>query len=207
MNLDDSMEAKARIFLRGDDGRLLSDIDLIGGEPANQSGGVFKVDIPPCRLRILRTTGQGPLTDGAAQVASDKPIVGIINFSGTVGAAGVGSGHFSAGFSAPMVTNSTTNTGVAIRAEFSVTLKLSLIDADGQLLATASLQFPFAGHTALFVDQIEWIPEPGVELDFSNFVGTLKAIATPNLGGRVAATVIQTRPGEFITMPVGPNPD
>ncbi len=205
MNLDDSMAAEARIFLRGDDGELLRDIDLIGGEQV--TGGVFRVDIPACGLRILRTTGEGPLTAGAAEVASGKPIVGIINFSGTVGAAGVGSTHYSSGFSAPMVKNSTTNTGVAIRAEFTVTIGLRLIDVDGQLLATASLQFPFAGHTALFVDQIEWIPEPGVELDFSNFLGTLKAIATPNLGGRVAATVIQTRPGEFITMPVGPNPD
>ncbi len=204
MNLDDSTEAEAFVVLWGDDGRLLSGIELIGGEQVNDE--ISKVTIPACGFRILRTTGLGPLVSGAAEVGSSQPIAGIINFSGTVGAAGVGSSHPSAGFSAPMVTNSTINTGIAVWADADnrLTLMLSLIDAGGQLLATASLEMPSFGHRSLFVDQIEWIPEAGVELDFSNFLGTLKAMTT---GGRVAATVIQTRPGEFVTMPVGPNPD
>ena len=204
MNLDDSEEAEAFVVVWGDDGRLLSGIELIGGEQVNDE--ISKVTIPASGFRILRTTGLGPLVAGAAEVGSPRPIAGVINFSGTVGAAGVGSSHPSAGFSAPIVANSTINTGIAVWADTDnrLTLMLRLIDASGQLLATASLKMPGFGHRALFVDQIEWIPEAGVELDFSNFVGSLKATA---LNGRVAATVIQTRPGEFITMPVGPNPD
>ena len=76
------------------------------------------------------------------------------------------------------------------------TLQVSLWDSEGKQLATAELMLAGNGHRALFVNEFNWVPTQ----DFSNFSGILKVQTT----GRVAATVIQTRPDEFATLPVAP---
>ena len=79
-----------------------------------------------------------------------------------------------------------------------MTLDLELVDPDGNVLATARLDGESAlapnGHLSQFVDQIPW-DQP---VDFSDFMGLIRV--TPS--GKIAATVVQTRPGQFATMPV-----
>ena len=79
-----------------------------------------------------------------------------------------------------------------------VTLDLELVDPDGNVLATARLDGESAlapnGHLSLFIDQV-----PGDQAtDFSDFVGLIRVRPS----GKIAATVVQTRPGQFATMPV-----
>ena len=79
-----------------------------------------------------------------------------------------------------------------------VTLDLELVDPDGNVLATARLDGDSAlapnGHLSLFVDQIPW----SAQIDFSDFMGLIRVRPS----GKIAATVVQTRPGQFATMPV-----
>ena len=65
-------------------------------------------------------------------------------------------------------------------------------------MATAQLPLSAMGHRSLFVNQLDWVPE----VDFSERTGVIVATAD----GRIAATVIQTRPGQFATMPVAERP-
>jgi len=82
-------------------------------------------------------------------------------------------------------------------------LVVGLYNTDGTLLAKAALTLPRSGHLALFVDQFEWVPEDGVVLDFSRFQGTIRVTSDLSL----TATVLQTRPGQFATMPVSVHPE
>ncbi len=66
---------------------------------------------------------------------------------------------------------------------------------------SAPMNLAGRGHNALFVDEIEWEGTDGAELDFSDFLGVLRVESSSQL----AATVIQTRPGEFATLPVVPS--
>ncbi len=50
------------------------------------------------------------------------------------------------------------------------------------------------GHLSLFVDQIPW----SELIDFSDFMGLIRVKPS----GKIAATVVQTRPGQLATMPV-----
>ena len=79
-----------------------------------------------------------------------------------------------------------------------VTLDLELVDPDGNMLATARLDGDNAlapnGHLSLFIDQIPW----DQQIDFSDFMGLIRVKPS----GKIAATVVQTRPGQFATMPV-----
>ena len=199
LNPDQTMEAQATITIKGDDGNPLSGMDLNGQILPD---GTLDVTIPACGMRILTTDGVGPVREGSATVTSDKPLTGVINFSGTFGAAGVGASERQSGFVAAMIKDATTNTGLAIMNPGSteVSVDLQLIDQDGKLLARATLTIPMMGHLALFFNQISWQPEPDVTLDLSVFEGLIKGTTT---GGQIAATVIQTRPNQFITMPVG----
>ena len=44
------------------------------------------------------------------------------------------------------------------------------------------------------MDQIPWSPQ----IEFSDFMGLIRVKPS----GKIAATVVQTRPGQFATMPV-----
>ena len=199
-NLDPDNPARVKILLKGDDGRPLT-VDLNGEEAAGEK----EIEIPAGGLVQLATDGQGPLISGSVIVRSDRAVAGVILFAGVVGTAGVGVSHvLNNGFVAPIQTSEVEeiSTGVAISnlqvAERSIAL--TLCDENGMLLATGELMLAAMGHRALFVDEIEWVVEEGVELDLSTFVGILKTTE-----GQIAATVIQTRPGELATLPVAPN--
>ena len=88
------------------------------------------------------------------------------------------------------------NTGVAVmNLEMDeVTLAAELIAVDGSVIATAQLKLVGMGHDAIFIDEFEW----SVPVDFSRFEGLLRVSSS----GRISATVIQTRPGQFATLPV-----
>ena len=200
-NLDSTQAANVKIILKDDDGNPLT-VDLNGEVVEGEKDLV----IPPGGLSLQRTDGQGPLTVGSVTVCSDRAVAGVILFGGSAGLAGVGISHVMAkGFVAPIESNraEATNTGIAVKNLESgqMTLQLALCDSDGNLLATAELTLVGMGHRAIFVDQIEWQPVEGVQLDFSDFRGLLKATSS----AKVAATVIQTRPGELATLPVAPN--
>ena len=198
LNTDKTMEAGATIAIKGDDGQPLSDIDLNG---IGLVQGEVDVTIPACGLRILRTDGQGILQAGSATVISEKQLSGVVVFNSGIGAAGVGASAALPEFIAPILKTAEINTGIAFQnpGNDQVTVSLELRNPDGNLLASASIILAGMGHQAFFVDEIGWIPEPDVSLDFTDFEGLVKA--TTSVGG-VAATVIQARPQEFVTMPV-----
>ena len=89
------------------------------------------------------------------------------------------------------------NTGIAVvNLEGDVTvLELLLTDPNGAPLAKSEIQIEANGHTAVFVDQIEWNRQIG----FSEFKGNLRVLSQ---GKSIGATVIQTRPGQLATIPV-----
>ena len=195
LNLSQVAMATADLTLKGNDGSLLT-VDLNGQEVAGQT----QVQIAPNGLQVLATDGQGELSAGSVSVSSNQPLAGVIVFAGTrLGAAGVGSSaELAGGFLAPMETDEdlVINTGVAVMnlemAE--VTLDAELISVDGSVIATAQLKLAGMGHDAIFIDEFEW----SVPVDFSRFEGLLRVSSS----GRIAAAVIQTRPGQFATMPV-----
>ena len=195
-NLNPDMEATVTMIFKDNDGNLLSvdlNDELVTGEKT--------VVIPAGGSRSFKTGGQGDLLDGTATVISDKEVAGVILFGGTNGLAGVGSSAAQpSGFTAPMQTNSASavNTGIAVMnlEEGEVSLDLQLCDGDGVVLASAAAVLPGMGHLAAFLSDFEW----STAVDFSDFEGTLKVTTD----GSTAATVIQTRPGQFATLPVVP---
>ena len=205
VRMNEQDEGTARLRMLDDQGAALT-YDLNGAE---FTGSTDPFTVSPQGLTILSTDGEGPLISGSATLVSgfgeSGRFAGVLLFGGVVGLAGVGSSpEFFEGFVAPMETDlaNNVNTGVAIRNlndGFAAILEFGLYDADGKLLAQDDAKkLSSQGHLALFVDQFEWVPEDGVALDFSRFQGTIRV--TSNLS--LAATVIQTRPGQFATMPV-----
>lgn len=191
------MEAKAKILLKDDDGAPLT-FNLNGEEVA----GELDITIPASGVRTFQTDGAGPLKVGSVAVESDTPLDGVVVFGGASGLAGVGNSEaLEDGFTSPMETNTATglNTGIAVMnlENQEVTLDLQLLDADGNLLATAQSVLTAMGHEALFVTEMDW-DNP---VDLNEFIGLLKVTTD----GRVAATVIQSRPGQLATLPVSPN--
>ena len=195
LNLDETDEASATLTIRGDDGALLPTVlngDLTDGE--------LDFSIPAQGLHILTTSGLGPVVSGSARVTSQQDIAGVLLFGGSVGVAGVGASiPTSGGFVAPVETShaETTDTGIAIlnTADQAVTVDFMVRNSDGNNLDTAELILEPGEHRALFLDQIGW----QTDFDFGTFLGTL--VAVPR-SGSVAATVIQTRPDQFATLPV-----
>ena len=90
------------------------------------------------------------------------------------------------------------STGVAMMnlEEYAISVDLTLRDMDGRELAFAEVELAGMGHLARFVDQFQW----DASIDFSNFEGILLAKAS----GKIPATVLQTYPSEFSTLPVVP---
>ena len=194
-SLNQVSEATGQIDILGAVGEGLS-VDL-NGETIE---GTKDFSVPSSGLLTLRTDGQGELSAGSVSVSSDQPLAGVIVFTGSrLGAAGVGSSaQLAGGFLAPMETDAALviNTGVAVmNLEMDeVTLAAELIAVDGSVIATAQLKLVGMGHDAIFIDEFEW----SVPVDFSRFEGLLRVSSS----GRISATVIQTRPGQFATLPV-----
>ena len=196
-NLDTETAATVKVLLKDDDGNPLT-VDLNGEEVTGEKDIVIGAG----SVVTLRTDGVGPLVVGSVTVCADRAVGGVILFGGTAGVAGVGISNLqAAGFVASVERRTATevNTGIAVMnptAE-AANYTLQLCDKDGKVLATAQLALAARGHRALFVDEIVW----DKAVDLSDFEGLIKLVATTP----VAATVLQSRPGEFATLPVAPN--
>ncbi len=193
-NLNDQAAATGEIQILDDFGDQLS-VDL-NGEMVN---GVGDVSVPAGGLLILRSDGEGDLQTGSVQITTDRHVEGVVIFGGEMGLAGVGSSaQFTTGFTAPILSsdNQGLNTGIAIMSLSGQNslLDLTLLNSEGVTLATASGIFMARGHDAFFVDEMWWEPM----VDLSEFAGTLVMTSEQPLTG----TVLQTLPGEFMTMPV-----
>ena len=196
-NLDTENAATVKVLLKDGDGNPLT-VDLNGEEVVGEKDVV----IGPGSVVILRTDGIGSLVNGSVTVCADRAVGGVILFGGTAGLAGVGVSHLQTnGFVASVErrTAKEVNTGIAMMnpTAAAANYTLQLCDRDGKVLATAALGLAAMGHRAFFVDQVEW----NVAVDLSDFEGLIKLKSTTP----VAATVIQTRPGEFATLPVAAN--
>ncbi len=191
-------DASATITLKDDDGKPLT-VDLNGKEVM----GELDVTIPARGLRRYQTDGLGDTVVGSVTVDSDQALSGVVVFGGTIGLAGVGAGPAvgNDGFAAPMEVHAANkiNTGIALMnlGAGTATVTLALTDNDDNLLATGEIDLAGMGHRALFVTEVEW----DNVVDFSNFSGILNATSD----GTISATVIQTRPDQFATMPVALN--
>lgn len=194
LNSDPNLDATATILLKDPKGQPLS-LDL-NGEIVN---GQLEVMIPAGSVRRFASDGQGMIQAGSVTVTSNLSLTGVILFESNVGFAGVPSSlELPDGFLAPTESSvgDGIDTGVAVQnlEDQSVTLELQLFDEDRHALASASVMLPAMGQLARYVSQFDWEPE----IDFSNFKGILKVTAN----GRLAATVILSRPDQFATLPV-----
>ncbi len=192
--LQNERDTKALISLKGIGGQPQT-VDLNGEDVE----GELEVMIPAGGLRRFKTDGEGPISVASVTVTSDAPLAGVVVFGGLVGLAGVGSSEaLDNGFRAPMETNSagSINTGIAVMnlENDQLTLDLQLCDRDDNPVASAQISLAAMGQLAKFVTEFNW----DKAADFSDFEGTLKVTGD----GRIAATVIQTRPTQFATMPV-----
>lgn len=194
-NLDANLGATAQLSLKDPAGLPLT-VDLNGEDVS----GEIEVAISAGGLRVLRTDGVGDLASGSVSVSANQPLAGVILFGGAIGVAGVGSSvPLRDGFLAPMENNTTKKirVGIAIMnlVDEPVSALLELFDEDGTLVATLpDLQIPARGQKAKFLDELF------KNEDLSDFLGVLRVTAS----NEIAATVIQTRPGQFATIPVAP---
>ena len=189
-----SSASRAEVRLLDDNGAPLS-VDLNGQTIA----GLLTIDIPACGIVSLKTDGLGPLSVGSVRVTADQPIAGVIVFDGSVGLAGVGaSPETTTGFAAPMEESAADQirTGIAVMnlEKEGIRLTITLLDAAGVEVATTTLDLGGNGHRARFLTELF------ESLDLDDFAGTLIVESE----ARISATVLQTRPGEFATLPVTP---
>ncbi len=194
LNPDSGRSVSASIHFRDHDGAPLS-------LPLSEGGAVSSVllEVPPRGVRTVETSASGPLTAGSATVNADGPLAGSVLFGGLVGLAGVASGAALQGiFQVPVEVDVSrgVDTGLALAAQSAAAtpLDFELLSADGNILATASLRLPPWGHAALFAGEFDW--DPPAALD--NFIGSIRVRGEQP----VVATVLQARPGEFLTLPV-----
>jgi hypothetical protein len=194
--LDESEDTAARIVIKTDKGLpfevSLNEKELVDGQ--------LDDTIPAKGLRVFESDATGTPTAGSVTVCSDRPLAGVIIFSGGFGLAGVGSSlPTPVGFTGPVEVNAELQikTGIAIQnLENEATIvDLELRSTDGIPEAVAQLPpIPAMGHTAIFASDVNW----DKEVDFTRFQGTV----TASVEGRVSATMIQTRPDQFATLPV-----
>ncbi len=195
-NQDALGAANATISARGDNGVLLP-LTLNG----QATTGQMNVTIPTNGLKVVTTDGKGTVAAGSVTVTSDLAISGTLVYGSTFGSAGVGASRdLSQGFIAPMETNSASqvDTGIAVMnlTDSAITMNYDLCDLSGTRLSGAVESIPARGHKALFLRQFNWSPARNLD----NFQGLIRELG----GNKVAATVVQTRPGQYITMPVAP---
>ncbi|MEJ2145839.1 MAG: hypothetical protein P8020_11950, partial [Acidobacteriota bacterium] len=194
MNLDPEEEADVEVEFHGSDGEALS--FPLGGDVVV---GQTYLSIPPLGMRVLQMDGSGALAGGSSHVRSTKELAGVLIFGGSFGLAGVGnSASLDNGFLAPMESNAAAeiNTGIAVANLESeeTTLHLRLLGPSGTELATSTEPLDPNGQKAVFLNELGWSPQ----VDLSDFQGLIEVTSS----GRTAATVLQTRPRQYATMPV-----
>ncbi len=198
LNLNLSEEADVTIRFRDDQGQPAT--VTVNGAAAP---GELQITVPPGALRTLDTSEQQQLVSGSVSVDSTQPLAGVILFTGSVGVAGVASSPpFQQSLVTPVISleEGSVNTGIAVQelSGAEALLEIRLFTADRTSVASAQLTLPAHGHRALFVNQFDWVVEAGQVLDFSDLRGLLEVRFT----GEITATAIQTRPGQFATLPV-----
>ena len=206
-NTNLTQKLNLQIFLNDNDGQPLT-VDLNGADVP----GVLVAQVPASGLAVFQTDGVGPVQVGSVTVLPNRDASGVILFAGPgLGLAGVGSSEeLPTGFSTPVEVRASpvVNTGIAVQnIEMDpVMLTFELLGPQGNVVATSDgtlaatggsvSPLPGLGHSARFASELVWVPM----VDFSNFRGTLRVTSN----GRIAATAIQTRPGQFATLPVTP---
>jgi len=195
-NQDQVGAANATIFVRDDNGNPLT--LKLNGQTVN---GQMTVTIPVNGLKTISSDGKGAIAVGSVTVTADRAVSGTLVYGSVFGTAGVGSSaELCKGFIAPMETNSVSgvDTGIAVMnpTDSTITLSFDLCDLAGNRLSGAVVTIPARGHKALFLRQFNWSPSRNLD----NFQGLVRELG----GGKVAATVVQTRPNQYITMPVAP---
>lgn len=194
VNPDPVRTVSATIQFRGDTGDPLA-LPLADGAATASPA----VQVPPLGVQVVETASGGPVRAGSATISADGPLAGTVLFGGQVGLAGVPAGNALTGpFQVPVEVNRGlgVNTGLALAGRLGRAnpVTLELLSPGGLVLAEAEIRLDPLGHSARFVDEIDW--SPAVEL--SSFHGSVRAQAPDP----VTATVLQTRPGEFLTLPV-----
>ncbi len=189
-NLHNGKEADVTIELRDDNGDLLQ-VDLNGAEV----NGQLDLQIPAGGARVLKSDGAGAVQTGSVWVTSDRPLAGVILFAGPTGVAGVGNGQLTRRFLAPIrgFASRGERTGIAVASQQSSPVEINLtLFRLSQQVGEATINLPANGHLARFGDELF----PGLEFEDST------DLLVGEASGEVVATVLQTRPGEFITLPV-----
>jgi len=202
VNPSRTMDVSATVLLRNDEGQPIT-VDINGQTVRGQ----ITAAIPAQGMKILATDGQGSRVAGFAIVYADAPLAGFIIFGGSEGLAGVVDGdEMDQGFVAPVETDlpEGLSTGIAIinLSEDQAILDLELLDPDGSSLATAEDLLVSGGHLARYIDQFDWTPAGGGTVGLNKFRGMLKVTSQ----SKIAATLLQTRTGEYATLPVVPAP-
>lgn len=199
LNRAQESQTGIRIYFRDPEGNPLP-VDLNGVDVAGEMGG----SLAPAGVAALQTDGVGELSVGSVTVESDWPVDGVILFGGIVGLAGVGQSiPLQKGFTTPVETRQgrsalTVRTGIAVMNLNTgpTTLTILLRNHLGQELAQANKKIAKGGQLAVYIDELDW----SAIVDFSSFKGSVTVTAD----GSLAATAIQTRPGQFATLPVVP---
>ena len=195
-NLDKSHAANAHIEIRDDAGQSWT-LSLNG---QNVPGQLDRV-IPAGGLLALKTDGTGDVKSGSVTTTSDRPLAGVIIFGGSVGVAGVGSSTPTrTGFIAPIeARGNEVNTGIAMMnlEDAEASLQLEALDSSAKVLARAAVGLPGLGHRAVFLTELAW----DSPINLAQFTGLVRVSGNR----RIAATVVQSRPGEMATMPVTSN--
>ncbi len=191
---DQEVEVQARVVVTDDAGQPMT-VELTDGSLSGQSD----ITIPASGLYRIQTTGFGPLTQGSVRVLSDQPLKGVILFGGQYGLAGVApSAPMRHGFATPVDEDSGLQiyTGIAVvnLEDNDIELELSLYDSSGNLRDTARLEMPARGHLARLLNQFEW----SGTMDLARVEGILEVYSA----GKIAATALQIRPGQYASLPV-----
>ncbi len=159
VNPSDLVTAEVRIILNLGSGAPFQ-VDL-NGEVVE---GLLELMIPPGNTVIFATDGLGDIRQGSVTVCSNIKLVGVVLFSGSLGFAGVGSGSPLREAIAPVLaeTGAGVNTGIAVMAlGQEVTIRVTLLDAAGNVLASASVELSSLGQDALLVTDFVGCGGPG----------------------------------------------
>ncbi|HRV09349.1 MAG TPA: hypothetical protein P5568_12860, partial [Acidobacteriota bacterium] len=193
VSLDPEEPSYVRLVFRDPQGKPI--------HPVLTGADLGEIELPPNGMAAVRADPVGDdLLTGWVSVYSDRKVAAGLLFSGAVGTAGVvPSPPLPEGALVPIeyAPAEAISTGVALanQAGTHCDLTLRLHDSDGNLLATAEPDsVPPLGHLARFVHEFEW-SEP-IPADFR--FGLLEIIPTQP----ISVIALQTRPGEFATLPV-----